>query len=119
MVRISKVKGQFEKGYLPNWSEEDFRIRQVREADPRGEGFRPRVIYELEDRGGEPIKGSWYREELQPISRNRYLIERIIRKRKHPRSEILVKWQGWPTKFNTWIPSDDVEHIGLEGSRPG
>ena len=24
LVRISKMKGQFEKGYLPNWSREEF-----------------------------------------------------------------------------------------------
>ena len=28
-VRISRVKGLFEKGYLPNWSEEIFRIEKV------------------------------------------------------------------------------------------
>ena len=138
MVRISNVKGVFEKGYVPNWSEEDFRIREVLRADARGERFRPRVIYKLEDRAGEPIKGSWYREELQSINSNRYLIERIIRKRRRLQpqeqvaplrgnseentssrslptreeiEEVLVKWKGWPTKFNTWIPADDLQRI--------
>ena len=25
--------------------------------------------------------------------------------------EALVKWQGWPTKFNTWVPVDDLQKI--------
>ena len=27
MVRISKVKGVFDKGYIPNWSEEHFMVQ--------------------------------------------------------------------------------------------
>ena len=45
---------------MPNWSEEDFRISGVQPEDPRlGSKLRPRLTYQLEDRGGEPIKGSW------------------------------------------------------------
>ena len=29
MVRVSKVKGQFEKGYLPNWSREHFLVEKT------------------------------------------------------------------------------------------
>ena len=29
LVRISKVKGQFEKGYLPNWSREEFFVDKI------------------------------------------------------------------------------------------
>ena len=78
MVRISSVKGAFEKGYLPNWSEEDFRIRDVILAP--GHSPSAKTEFKLEDRSGEPIQGSWYPEELEPISQNRYLVERIIRR---------------------------------------
>ena len=121
-VRISRVKGNFEKGYLPNWSEEDFRIREIinRPSD--------RPVYKLEDRSGEPIEGIWYSEELQPITENRYLVERIIRKRTAvPKegegppttpttTECLVKWRGWPAKFNTWVPESDLTRISEENS---
>jgi hypothetical protein len=118
------VKEIFDKGYVPNWSKEEFYISDVRAPDPRNENFRPRFVYKLKDRSGEDLSGSWYREELQPIGKNKYFIERVIRKRaasETPQSlatsadspecksfEYLVKWDGWPTKFNTWIPEDEI-----------
>ena len=102
-VRISKVKGAFDKGYIPNWSEEHFLVES--------EKTNPRRVYKLKDTGGEELKGSWYPEEIQEISTNKYLIEKVIRKRKGQdgEEELLVKWKGWPTKFNTWIPASDVD----------
>lgn len=104
-VRISKVKGNFEKGYLPNWSQEDFIIKDVIER-----GGEERRIYKLEDRAGEPIQGIFYREELQPISRNQYTIEHVIRKgkNKNGKSVCLIKWYGWPSKFNSWIDEEEI-----------
>ena len=114
MVRISSVKGAFEKGYLPNWSEEDFRIRDVILAP--GHSRSSKTWNKLEDQSVEPIQGSWYPEELEPISQNRYLVERIIRRRGLANStsieEALVKWRGWPTKFNTWVPISDLQRLG-------
>ena len=105
MVRVSNVKGQFEKGYMPNWSEEHFLLES--------EKSNPRKVYKMADRGGEEIKGSWYPEEVQEISKNKYLIEKVLRKRKTKKGvkEVLVKWKGWPPKFNTWIPESDLEHV--------
>ena len=42
MVRVSKLKGQFEKGYMPNWSQEHFIIDKV---NPRTN----RRVYKLRD----------------------------------------------------------------------
>ena len=33
-VRISKYKNIFAKGYIPNWSEEDFTIKKVKNTVP-------------------------------------------------------------------------------------
>ena len=33
-VRISRIKGVFEQGYLPNWSEELFEIVKVKNTNP-------------------------------------------------------------------------------------
>ena len=99
-VRISKVKGVFEKGYMPNWSEEHF---YVKKEEPR-----KRPVYKLEDEDGMDIKGQFYKEEVQPISENRYVVEKILRKRKSKgKEEFFVKWKGWPAKFNSWITEDD------------
>ena len=105
MVRVSKVKGNFEKGYMPNWSEEHFLV------DSQKPG--PRPVYKLKDKMGEEIKGVWYPEEVQRISKNRYYIEKVLKNRKVGRRkpEVLVKWKGWPEKFNSWIPADDIEYV--------
>ena len=34
IVRISKYKNIFAKGYTPNWSEEDFMIKKVKNTVP-------------------------------------------------------------------------------------
>ena len=60
----------------------------------------------------EELKGSWYGGEVQEILKNRFLIE-VIRKRTIDKGEqeVLVKWKGWPEKFNTWIPASDLERV--------
>jgi len=109
MVRISRVKGEFEKGYMPNWSEEHF---NVRDDDDEGAKSSAKKVYKLADKSGEELSGSWYKEELQPISHNEYRIEKILRKRNSKEEsggkEALVKWRGWPAKFNTWISESDI-----------
>jgi transposase InsO family protein len=104
MVRVSRVKGQFEKGYLPNWSEEHFNVEESNQRPY------PRKVYKLRDYSGEPVEGSWYREELQPISENKYYIDKVLKRRKTADGtrELLVKWKGWPSKFNSWISEEDL-----------
>ena len=109
MVRVSKVKGQFEKGYLPNWSREHFLVEKTNSG--------PKSVYKLKDKGDEEVKGTWYPEEVQPIAKNQYMIEQILKHRKRGRkSEVLVKWMGWPAKFNSWIPESDLEKINPTSS---
>jgi len=33
-VRICRIEGLFEKGYLPNWSEALYTVREVKRTDP-------------------------------------------------------------------------------------
>ena len=104
-VRISNVKGSFDKGYVPNWSEEHFLVQERKEKG--------KPVYKLTDKSNEDLKGAWYREEVQPIEKNKYLVEKVIRKRVSPtgQREVLVKWKGWPTKFNTWIEETELTPI--------
>jgi transposase InsO family protein len=101
-VRIAKYKGNFEKGYQGNWSKESFKVSDV--------GKHPRKIYKLVDALGEPIKGSFYREEAQPITQNTLHVEEVIKRRRNGQGRIehLVKWQGLPTKFNTWLSTEKL-----------
>jgi len=86
-VRISRLKGIFEKGYLPNWSEEIFTVYQIKNTIP--------VTYILRDTSGEVIAGSFYNEELQKTKQEVFRIEKVIRKKKINGIEHgLVKWSG-------------------------
>jgi hypothetical protein len=64
----------------------------------------------LKDVEGGPIKGVWYREEVQPIKRNIYEVESVSAERQANRrapKEVLVKWLGLPAKFNRWFLKSD------------
>jgi len=106
MVRLNKAKGVFDKGYMPNWTKEHFTV--TNEVEPR-RGSRKRV-YKISDYDGEGVSGSFYPEELQEISEYKYRIERILKRRTSPvdgSKEILVKWEGWSEKHNSWIKETD------------
>ena len=107
MVRISNVKGIFEKGYMPNWSKEHFTVNASPPGPPRKNT--KRRIYKLTDYDGEPMLGSYYPEEVQQITDNQYRIEKVLRRRTAAdgSKELFVKWEGWPEKFNSWIKEGD------------
>ena len=104
-VRITLHKRHFEKGATANWSEEIFEISEVMK------NYKP-VVYKLKDLADEQIDGGFYREQLQKTNQEIYRIDKVVRKRKltDGKSESLVRWAGYPDKFNSWIPSDDVQH---------
>jgi hypothetical protein len=103
-VRISRIKGLFEKGYLPNWSEELFEIVSVKHTIP--------FTYTIKDMNGEHVAGSFYSEELQKTNQEVYRIEKIIRKKKIKGVEYgLIKWLGYSDKFNEWKPLTEIENL--------
>ena len=56
-VRLPIIKNTFEKGHTPNWTEEIFLISNVIKSNP--------ISYKVKDLHGEPILGSFQKEELQ------------------------------------------------------
>ena len=104
-VRISKVKSIFEKGYLPNWTEEIFTVASINTK------FSP-ITYKLKDYSGEVIDGSFYRHEIQPIIQEDdvYLVEKIVRTKRNEQW-CLVKWHGYPTSMNSWVRRSDVMQV--------
>ena len=53
-IRITKYKGIFKKGYLPNWTEEIFVVRYIVYSKP--------PMYRIEDLQGEEILGTFYKD---------------------------------------------------------
>jgi transposase InsO family protein len=102
-VRIAKHKGVFEKGYLPNFTEEIFTIKYRLASDP--------PTYKIEDSGGEDISGVFYEPELVKVVKRDdiYKIEKVLKRRKRKgQVELFVKWLGYPEKFNQWIKESDL-----------
>ena len=102
VVRISKLKKKFEKGYTTNWTEEVFKIVKVQPTIP--------FTYKLEDTLGEVVKGTFYEPELQLAKSDTYRIEKVLRRRTSPQGqrEVYVKWLGYNNRFNQWIPESDI-----------
>ena len=91
-VRISKYKNIFAKGYMPNWSEEVFVIKKVKNTIP--------WIYIINDLNGEEIIGTFSEKELQKTNKKEFRIEKVIRQKGN---KLYVKWKGYNNSFNSWI----------------
>ena len=109
-VRISLVKTIFAKGYEQSWSSEIFIVSQIIKQK------NCKIMYKLTDLMGEAIEGRFYREELQKINykdNKPFVIEKIIKRYLNEKGVpyVLVKWQGWPCKFNSSIPASYLKSI--------
>jgi len=75
------------------------------------QGTPPR--YKLNEWDGDPIKGSFYEQELQRVTvrpEDSFRVETIVKRRRRAgKSEVLVQWKGWPEKYNSWIPTSQLE----------
>ena len=68
-IRILKYKNIFAKGCNPNWSEEAFVIRKIKNTVP--------WTYVIGDLNGEEITGTFYEKELQKANQKEFRIEKI------------------------------------------
>ena len=96
-VRISKFKNIFAKGYTPNWSEEIFVVKKIKNT----------VLwtYNISDLNDEEILGSFYEKELQKTDQKEFRIEKVIKKKG---DKLLVKWKGYDNSFNISIDQKDL-----------
>ena len=96
-VRISKYKNIFAKVYTPNWFEEVFVIKEVKDIVP--------WIYIIGDLNGEKFIGTFHEKELQNTNQEEFRIEKVIMKKG---DKLYVKWKGYDNSFNSWIDKKDV-----------
>ena len=91
-VRNSKYKNIFAKRYTPNWSEEVFVIKEVKNTVP--------WTYVINDLNGEQIIGTFYEKELQKTNQQEFRIKKLMKKKG---DKLYVKWKGYDSSFNSWI----------------
>ena len=96
-VRISKYKNIFAKSYTPNFSEEVFVIKDIKNTAP--------WTYVMNDINGEQIIGTFYEKKLQKTNNKKFRIEKIIKKKGN---KLYVKWKGYGNSFNSWIDKKDL-----------
>ena len=67
----------------------------------------------LQDARGETLQGTFYAQELQKVTITAdklYKIETILQERKRgKRTQYLVKWEGYPDSFNSWIDKSELQ----------
>lgn len=106
-VRISKLRGVFEKKYEQSFTGEIFTISDCLARTP--------PVYKIKDFDGEEVKGSFYEQELQKIKvsdQKVYHVDKVLKKRTfRGEHQVLVSWKNWPEKFNSWIKASDLHHI--------
>lgn len=104
-VRTTLVKKVFDKGYKRKWSDEIYTVKKVIKSHP--------ITYILEDALGEELKGKMYEQELQKTKQGGlgelYVIEKILEtKTVRGQKQSLVKWKGFPDKFNSWVLTSSI-----------
>ena len=107
-VRITYRRKAFDREYDQKFSGEVFVVSEARRRNTI-------PIYKLKDWNGEPIKGTFYQQQLQKVdvsADDSFKIEKIIkRRRRNGRNQVLVKWQHWPRSFNQWLDEDAITEL--------
>jgi len=70
------------------------------------------IVYKLQDFKNEDSTGIYYEDELSPydeIDETTYKVEKVLGKKTvKGKKFVLVKYIGWPEKFNEWLPAENV-----------
>ena len=100
-VRVSRVKGTFEKGFDMSFTPEVFQISGINHTHP--------VTYQLTDMKREPLEGTFYEQEMKLTKLKNYaLVESVLERKK---GKVKVKYMGWPDEFNEWLDKKQVTNI--------
>ena len=98
-MRIWKYKKIFTKGFTLNWSEEVFFVSIIKTIKTVP------WTYVISDLNGKPIFGSFYEKELQKTSKEKFRIEKVLKRKG---DKLYVKWKGYDNRFNSWIDKKDL-----------
>ena len=107
-VRISKSRRVFQRDFDQKFTEEVFVIksRYLRQGLP---------VYKIVDYDGDTIMGTFYSSELQRVDKTRddlFKVEKILkRRRRNGLTEVLIRWLGYPKKFDSWVKETDVQNL--------
>ena len=104
-VKLSFLRNVCDREYDEKWTTEIFNIadRMLKQGVP---------VYTVKDYSGDIIDGKFYARELQKVTQDEntiYKIEKVLKhKTKGGQKYVLLKWKGWPHKFNSWVLEKDL-----------
>ena len=109
LVRVSRAKNVFGKGYEGGWTLELFKISRISCTT------KP-LVYFLRDLEGEEIDGYFYEEELSRVRKNFktgfFEVEQILKTSGNgPHKKYFVKWKDYPDKFNSWVQANQIKKL--------
>ena len=107
LVRISKLRGVFDKKYEQSYTDELFTVSEGIPRQP--------PVYKLKDYDGEVIKGTFYEKELQKVKVSNdkaFQVEKILKRRVvRGKKQMYVCWKNWPEKFNSWVDAGEIKDV--------
>jgi hypothetical protein len=108
LVRITKQKVAFAKGYEQTFSPEIFKVVKVITRVPQ-------PVYELSDLQDRHIESQFYNYDLGKVTvspETEFQIDKIVRTcNKGGIKQHLVKWKGYDETFNSWVNASDINRI--------
>ena len=102
-VRLNKKFRVFKKSYLPGWTEEVFIVSRVVPGSV--------VTYRIKEMDDTPLEGTFYSQDLQKVTvsdDDLYRVEKVLKRKGN---KLLVRWKGWPDKYDSWIDKKDVKKL--------
>ena len=102
-VRLNKKFRTFKKGYLPGWTEEVFIVSRVVPGSV--------VTYKIKEMDDTPLEGTFYSQDLQKVTvsdDDLYRVEKVLKRKGN---KLLVRWKGWPDKYDSWIDKKDIKKL--------
>ena len=100
-----KERGKFHRGYMRDFTIENFSITKVLENLPV-----PR--YKLKEYNGDDIVGSFFEDELVRFQPSEFYNIEILKTRgKGKKKEFLVHYIGWPNSYDEWKKAKDVKQL--------
>lgn len=108
IVRIPYLRKPFSKELDLHWTQELFKIahRYKRQEIP---------LYRIRDFHDQPIKGTFYTQELQKVNKGEdieWQVEKILkRQRRGGKTYVLVRWLGWPSTFDSFVEESQLKDL--------
>jgi hypothetical protein len=101
-VRVQRAKQVFNRGYQPTFSNMVYKVVEILD-------HLPITMYKISEWDGEEVEGNFYAEELSLVKGDVFKIEKVLRRRtRNGIPSAYVKWEGFPNKYNSWIPITDI-----------